>query len=97
MEEFNVLDFLKYYLSKLAIVIVFVIIGILASFYYTEKIQVATYKSETKIVLTNQSTSSATITQSDITLNKNLISTYREIIKSRRILLKVINTNKLDI
>lgn len=94
MEEINISEFIKYYVSKLAIVIIAIIIGGAASWYYTSFLQVPKYKSEAKMVLTNQS---ATITQNDVTLNKNLISTYREIIKSRRILSQVIENLDLDL
>ena len=95
MEEINVTELLKYYLGKIAIVIIFVIMGVLGSWYYTSNVQVPMYKSETSLVLT-RSNENTTITQTDITLNKNLVSTYREIIRSRRILSKVIDNLYLD-
>ena len=96
MEEFNISEFIKYYFSLFGMVIVFIILGAIGSWYYTENMQVAMYKSQTSLVLT-RSSDSTTITQSDISLNKNLVSTYREIIKSRRILSKVIENLKLDL
>lgn len=93
MEEFNISEFIKYYFSKLIIVIFFTIIGVVCCWYYTENIQVARYKSQTSLVLT----STGEITQSDISVNKNLVSTYREIIKSRRILNPVIQNLELDL
>lgn len=94
MEEFNIAEFLKYYMSKIIIVVLCVLLGLLASWYYTVKVQVAMYKSETSIVLANQNTD---ITVNDVSLNKNLLPTYREIIKSRSILEKVINNLTLDL
>ena len=96
MEEFNISEFIKYYFGLFIVVIFFAAFGFLASFYYTDSIQVAKYKSQTSLVLT-RSNDSSTITQSDISLNKNLVSTYREIIKSRRILSKVIKNLNLDL
>ncbi len=97
MEEFNISEFIKYYFSKIIIVILFVLIGTVASIYYTENVQVPMYKSQTSLVLTRSSNSSSTSSlQNDISLNKNLVSTYREIIKSRRILSKVIENLSLD-
>ena len=96
MEEINVTELLMYYLSKIFIVIIFIIMGILGSWYYTAKMQVPMYKSETSLVLTRTNENTA-ITQTDITLNKNLVSTYREIIRSRRILSKVIENLDLDL
>lgn len=97
MEEFNILEFLKYYLNKFIIVLVFIIVGFVGSYIYTFYMQVPIYRSQTSLVLTKNDTGSSTITQNDINLNKNLISTYREIIKSRRILDKVITKLDLDI
>ena len=94
MEEFNISEFFKYYVGKIAIVLLTTAIFFTGSIYYTAKMQVPMYKSEAKIVLTNQS---AQITQNDIVINKNLVSTYREIIKSRRILSQVIENLNLDL
>lgn len=94
MKEFNFLDFFKYYFSKIIFVIVFIIIGLVGSYIYTYHIQVPVYKSETSILVANTNT---TITQSDMALNKNLVSTYRQIVKSRLILNQVINNLRLDI
>lgn len=95
MEEFNITEFIKHYFSLFIIVIFFTIFGILGCWYYTDNIQVAKYKSQTSLVLT--SASNGEITQSDISVNKNLVSTYREIITSRRILSQVIENLKLDL
>lgn len=94
MEEFNITEFLKYYMSKIIIVVLCVLLGMLSAWYYTVKVQVAMYKSETSIVLANQNTD---ITVNDVSLNKNLLPTYREIIKSRSILEKVISNLNLDL
>lgn len=94
MEEFNISEFIKYYFSQIVIVIIFIIFGLLGCWYYTDNIQVAEYKSQTSLVLTSGTDK---ITQNDITVNKNLVSTYREIIKSRRILSPVIENLQLDL
>lgn len=96
MEEFNILEFLKYYWSKILFVLFFILIGFVGSYVYTFYMQVPVYRSQTSLVLTNDN-SNNTITQSDITLNKNLVSTYRQIIKSRRILDTVIENMDLYI
>ena len=94
MEEFNISEFIKYYFSQIVIIIIFIIFGLLGCWYYTDNIQVAEYKSQTSLVLTSGTDK---ITQNDITVNKNLVSTYREIIKSRRILSPVIENLQLDL
>lgn len=97
MEEFNISEFIKYYFSKIIIVILFVLVGTVGSIYYTENLQVPMYKSQTSLVLTRSNDSNSTSSlQNDISLNKNLVSTYREIIKSRRILSEVIENLNLD-
>lgn len=97
MEEFNISEFIKYYFSLIVIVILFIILGAVGSWYYTDYIQVPMYKSQTSLVLTRAGDSTGSITQNDISLNKNLVATYREIIKSRRILFNVISNLNLDI
>ena len=94
MEEFNISEFIKYYFSQIVIVIIFIVFGLIGCWYYTSNIQVAEYKSQTSLVLTSGTDK---ITQNDITVNKNLVSTYREIIKSRRILSPVIENLQLDL
>lgn len=96
MEEFNILEFLKYYWSKIIFVILFIFIGLMGSYVFTYNTQVPIYESKTSLVLTKNDTGNS-ITQSDINLNKNLVSTYREIIRSRRILEKVITNLHLNI
>ena len=56
-------------------------------------IQKPMYKSYTTIILSG---SDSQITQSELTLNKNLVDTYAEIVKSRRVLEQVIDELDLD-
>ncbi len=97
MEEFNILEFLKYYWSKILFVGLFIAIGLIGSYIYTFSTQVPVYQSQTSLVLTKNESNNNTITQTDISINKNLLSTYRQIIKSRRILETVIKNIYLDI
>jgi len=99
MEEINLKELFDYFISKWVIIagtcIVFVILGVV----YTLCIQTPMYNSYTTMVLTMNSDdgSNQSITQSDITLNKNLISTYRGIMRSHRILNQVINNLSLGV
>ena len=97
MEEFNIFEFFKYYWSKILFVVIFITIGLIGSYIYTFNTQVPIYQSKTSLLLTKASDSTTTITQNDVSLNKNLVSTYRQIIKSRRILDEVIKNMYLDI
>ena len=74
-------------------VLVFIILGAAYSFLLVKP----KYKSYTTILLTkvqttDAATSTETITQTDLTLNQKLITTYSELIKSKNVLREVIKT-----
>lgn len=97
MEEINLKDLFNYFISKLYIVIIIITLAVFLGFIYGEFIKVPKYQSYTTIVLTTTSESNDNgITQNDISLNQKLVSTYREIIKSRRVLNQVIKNLDLD-
>ena len=102
MEEINLKELFEYFVSKLPIIIIAALLTTLVGIAYGLWIQKPMYNSYTTIVLTrivciSGTTDSNGITQSDILLNLNLVSTYREIIKSKRILNQVINNLDLNI
>lgn len=97
MGELDLFEFIEYYTSKILFVLLFVVIGFIGSYVFTFSTQIPIYESKTSLVLTQNENTSSTITQNDINLNKNLVPTYREIIKSRRILESVISNIDLDI
>lgn len=102
MEEINLKELFEYFVSKLPIIVIAALLTTLVGIAYGLWIQKPMYNSYTTIVLTRTDNNSTTtdgtsITQSDILLNKNLVSTYREIIKSKRILNQVINNLDLNI
>lgn len=96
MGELDIFEFLHYYSNKILFVLLFVVIGFIGSYIFTFSTQVPIYESKTSLVLTKNDNNNATITQNDITLNKNLVPTYREIVKSRRILEQVIDNMGID-
>lgn len=99
MEEINLKDLFNYYISKIFIIIITVCIAVLFSVVYGEFIKVPKYRSSSTVVLASSNDSknnSNGITQNDITINQKLISTYREIIKSRRVLGQVIDNLELN-
>ena len=89
MEEFDIRDFCKEYLHYFWLIVVLTLVGWLCATFYTFFLQVPLYESHTSLVLTNSSNQA--MTQNDVTLNTNLVSTYQEIVKSRLILNKVID------
>lgn len=98
MEEINLKDLFNYFWSKIIIIILVTLLAVLGGCMYSLYLQKPMYKSSTTIVLTraNDEVENGGITQNDILLNQKLVSTYREIIKSRRILNQVINNLNLN-
>ena len=95
MEEIDLIELLNYFKKKIGLIIIIMsAVGILGCI-YTLFIQKPMYNSYTTVILSGNSSSS--ITQTDVTLNKNLISTYAEIVKSGRVLNQVIKELNLDI
>ncbi|MCI8276714.1 MAG: polysaccharide biosynthesis tyrosine autokinase [Clostridia bacterium] len=87
---------MKWYI--VLIMILFISAGSAYSFVYNQP----KYKSYTKIALTQIATegegdSTNSITQTDITMNKNLVDTYNEIITSKTVLKEVRENLSLDI
>ena len=97
MEEINIKDFWNYYRKYLLAIVIVVIVTILGIYIYDKSIKNPRYSTYTTIVLVKDSADiSETIDQSDVVLNQKLVSTYREIIKSRLVLGQVIYRLKLD-
>ena len=96
MEEINLKDLANYFVSKIIIVVVIMVAVLWLGNIYSLVFKTPIYKSTSTLVLVNESNNNSAITQSDITLNNNLVSTYTEIIKSRNVLEKVIKNLKLD-
>ena len=98
MEEVNLKEMFSYFLSKYLLIILFVVLGACACIVYSLFIQKPMYNSYTTVVLarSSDSTSNSGTLQSDVTTNQKLVSTYREIIKSRRILNQVISNLDLN-
>ena len=95
MEELDLKDMFNYFLTKKLYIIIITLVALLLGIVYSEFIQQSLYKSYTTILLTKESDSN-TITSNDITLNRNLVNTYREIIKSRNVVSKVLKNLNLD-
>lgn len=100
MEEINLKDLWGYFINNIFLIIVITLVAGIIGSAYTLWFQTPLYKSSTTLVLTRSvkdSNDTDAITSNDITLNQKLVSTYSEIIKSRRILDKVINNLELKI
>lgn len=94
MEEINISELLDYFKSKFGLWLVITTGICILCVMYAIVIQKPMYSSNTTVILGG---SSETITQNDITINKNLVNTYAEIVKSRRVLEQVIKELSLDL
>ena len=94
MEEIDLKELFTFFLSKIGLLLVIVsgvcMLGCLYSIFFQKPM----YNSYTTVILSSAET---TITTNDITLNKNLVDTYAEIVKSKRVLNQVIATLDLDV
>ena len=101
MEEIDIKDFLDYLKKYSILIIVISVILMSLVFIYDKSIKKPMYTTYTTIVLVKGDNSSVTgnseaISQSDILLNQNLVSTYSQIINSKLVLKQVIKNLNLD-
>ena len=95
MEELDLKElFLIFWNRKLEIILITLVtiaIGVVYSYFFI----VPEYKATTTLVLVQSSSnveqSGEGITQTDLTLNSKLVSTYSEIMKSKSVLMQVVN------
>ena len=97
MEELDLKELLQIFWEKkleiILIVAIFMVIGII----YTLAFVTPKYSAYTKLLLaTNSKGEEDSITTSDVTLNSNLVSTYRDLVASNRIVREVISNLGLD-
>lgn len=96
METIDIKEMLDYFKSKLSIIILITaIVGIIGCL-YGAFIQVPKYQSSSTILLIGGSSNESSLTYNDVSLNKNLVGTYSEIVKSKRVLNQVIDNLNLD-
>ena len=98
MEEINLREFWTFYKKFILGIFADSLLFVVVALVYNIFIKTPVYSTNTTIVLVkddSNKSSSETIDQNDITLNQKLVSTYRQIIKSRLVLEQVIA--KLDL
>lgn len=96
MEEIDLKELLNFFKNKIGLFLVITVGVALVGVIYGLFIQKPMYQSYTTVILGGNESVNSTITQSDITLAKNLVSTYSEIVKSRKVLGQVIEELDLD-
>lgn len=101
-EELDLIELFNiFWRKKFVIILVVVIFGIIGAV-YCFNYKVPLYKSYAKVILTQNNIAESTdttneITQTDITLNQQLVSTYGELIKSKNIIKQVLENLGLEI
>lgn len=104
MEELDLKELFQIFWNKkiqiILIVAIFMVIGVI----YTIGFVTPMYESYTTLLLvkgesegTPQATTSDSITTTDLTLNSKLVSTYRELIRSKDVLRQVISNLNIDV
>lgn len=96
METIDLKEMLDYFKSKLSIILLITIIVGIIGCVYGLFIQVPKYQSSSTIILISNSSNDSSLTYNDISVNKNLVSTYSEIVKSKRVLNQVAENLNLD-
>lgn len=92
MEEIDLKELFNIFWSKKLFIIMVTLTFAVLGLYYSTKIVIPDYKSTATLVLTkSNNTETSTITQSEVTLNQQLVATYTELIKTNNILRQVIN------
>ena len=92
MEEINLKKFFIYLKNNLYVIVIISLLFSFATFMYSKYIKVPLYETSTTLVLTQAMDNNSynnTINQNDISLNQKLVSTYSELVKSKRVLNQV--------
>lgn len=100
MEELDFKELFNMFWNKRAQVLLIIAIFIVIGFIYTIGFVTPMYTSSTTLVLAkidDKNADSGSITTSDITLNSKLISTYSELVKSKKVLREVITNLNINI
>ncbi len=98
MEEINIKDFFNYFKKYIFIVIIFTCLCMIGVGVYDTNIKTPLYKTYTTLVLTKADAANQdnrVLTQNDMLVNQNLVSTYSKIIKSKLVLEQVIEKTKV--
>lgn len=97
MEEIDLKELFNIFWSKKLFIIMVTLTFAVLGLYYGKRIVIPDYKSTATLVLTKSNNAeTSTITQSEVTLNQQLVATYTELIKTNNILRQVIDNLKYN-
>ena len=99
MEEIDLKELFEFLKSKIVWILVAIIVAVVVGNVYTILTRVPMYKSNVSLVLVSEKSGdgNSVYNNSEQQLNKNLVGTYSEIVKSKVVLNKVISNLDLDI
>lgn len=97
MEEIDLKELLLFFIKKIKIIIIVTVLVIVAGLGYSLFFKKPLYSGDVTIILVSKSNGVVgSDTQSDVSLNQKLVSTYTNIVKSRAILKQVKENLNLD-
>lgn len=102
MEEIDLRELFNIFWSKKIQIFLFIFIFMIIGGVYSIGLKMPLYSSSTSLVLAMSDTnekkkeSEEAITTTDITLNSKLVSTYSELIKSKKVLRQVVSNLQID-
>ena len=94
MEEINLKELFDFFVSKFYIIIISFLVVLIAGDIYSANFRTPMYHSTTTIVLVSESEN---VTSGDLSVNSSLLSTYSNIITSRKVLSQVIYNLNSDL
>lgn len=91
--EKSILDYFVLIRKKLWMIALFVLLSCLTTFYVSKTFVVPVYKANTQVLVSSTFKSEEAIDLNDVSMNLNLIESYKEIIKSDQIVQKLLQSH----
>lgn len=95
MEEIDLGELFSYFVQRIYIIIIAVLVCLICGITYTVFLKEPLYKSDVNVIVVSKEKETASALQSEISANQKLAATYRELVESRRILKEVIKNLEL--
>lgn len=96
MEELDLCEMFSYFLKKIHIIFISIILFLIGGLCYTLFIKVPMYSSDVTVILASKENKQSSVLQNEIIANQKLAATYRELVGSRRVLKQVITNLDLN-
>ena len=95
MEEIDLGELFSYFVQRIYIIIIAVLVCLICGITYTVFLKEPLYKSDVNVIVVSKEKETSSALQSEIIANQKLAATYRELVESRRILKEVIKNLEL--